>query len=57
MAEQQRDPLGYVRENRVSELEKWTYLQYTGAVIGLSALGVDLWLARKERTDALPASP
>ena len=57
MADQQRDPLGYVRENRVNELEKWTYLQYTGAVIGLGALAVDLWLARKERTDALPSSP
>lgn len=57
MAEQQRDPLGYVKENRVSELEKWTYLQYTGAAVGLGALAADLWLARKERKDALPASP
>jgi len=57
MAEQQRDPLGYVREDRVSALENWTLLQYTGAAIGLSALGVDLWWARKEIQDALPASP
>jgi hypothetical protein len=57
MAEQQRDPLGYVRENRVDDLERWTVLQYSGAVIGLSALAADLWFARKERTDGLPASP
>ena len=57
MAEQQRDPLGYVQEGRVADLERWTFLQYTGAAIGLSALTADLWMTRKERKDALPSSP
>ena len=57
MAEQQRDPLGGIPENRVDELQRWTYLQYTGAVLGAGALAVDMWLGRKERRDALPQSP
>jgi hypothetical protein len=57
MAEQQRDPLGYVREERVDALRLWTWLQYTGAGFGLSALAVDLWTSRKERSDAIPANP
>jgi hypothetical protein len=48
---------GMIQPEDGGALTRWTVVQYSGAILALGSAGLDLYLARGERTDALPASP
>lgn len=56
MARSQVAADGQVPLDRSMALSGWTAVQVLAGLVGAGATAVDLWLARKERVDALPAT-